>query len=313
MSRQAGPTFADINAIKADFDRIYREPDPRAYYTVLGGLDYVIPEVARPIFLQLAERCLEDRGEPLTVLDIGCSYGVNAALLRHGVTLRQLRERYMTPSMQALPPEKVAEYDARFFSAWPAREDIRVIGIDTSPEAIAYGRKSGLLADGAAVNLETDSLTPRQTQMLSKVDLVISTGCIGYVTHKTFEKILEAAEKPPWVASFVLRMFEYNDIAKTLARQALETEKLDGATFVQRRFRDAGEMARTVDALEARGVSTEGKEAEGLLHAELFVSRPERSIASRSLTEIVSLSSGIGRSLGDRPRLVRRAASEIAA
>lgn len=311
-----GATFADINAIKADFNDIYRHRDPRAYYTVLGGLDYVIPEVASPIFAQLVERCVIERGRPITVLDIGCSYGVNAALLRHDVNLRQLRERYLSSSIQALPADQVAEYDGRYYAGWPARRDVQFIGLDTSSEAIAYAREARLLDDGAAVNLETQPLDDRTRSLIARADMVISTGCVGYITHTTFQKVMEATARSlvkPWIASFVLRMFDYDKIAQTLGRHALVTEKLNGVTFVQRRFRDRAEQEQTIAVLDSRDVDPAGKEADGLLHAELFVSRPEESVAARTLTEIVWLTCDIARPLGDHQRLPRPRKNEMAA
>lgn len=313
MRQNGRITFDDINARKADFNAIYRQRDPRAYYTVLGGLDYVIPDVAHPIFVQLVDRCIAERGRPITVLDIGCSYGVNAALLRHGLTLRQLRERYMSPSIQALPDHRIAEFDGRFYAGWPARKDVQFIGIDTSPEAIRYAREVGLLNDAAAVNLETEPLTDRLSSLIGRADLVISTGCVGYITHATFQKVMQAStHSRPWIASFVLRMFDYTKIAEVLTRHGLVTEKLDGATFVQRRFKDAAEQEDCIAALESRELDPAGKEADGLLHAELFVSRPSE-IAAKPIRETISLTSGIARPRGDPRRMIRAGEDDIAA
>src|SRR3989304_6277429 len=54
--------------------------------------------------------------------------------------------------------------------------------------------------------------------------------------------------RPAWVASFVLRMFPYDDIARTLAKLGLETERFESATFVQRRFVSLDEMQSTIRA-----------------------------------------------------------------
>jgi hypothetical protein len=315
VNRYAGLSFSDVNAIKADFRDIYQRKDPRAYYTVLGGLDYVIPEVARPIFLQLAEQCIAERGRPIIILDLGCSYGVNAALMRHSVTLKHLRERYLSPEMQAMRADRVAEFDARYFSGWPAREDMRFAGLDVSSEAISYGRRTGLLDAGLAIDLETQELNQAATELIACADMIISTGCVGYVTARTFAKIMGAFENQPkpWIASFVLRVFDYGEIADTLSRHALITEKFPGATFVQRRFHDPSEFEQTMNALAALGVDPAGKESEGLLHAELFVSRPEEIAAATPLTEIISLTSGIGRRYGDRHRRGAQERDTIAA
>src|SRR3546814_7020588 len=78
--------FSSINRSKADFSAIYVQPDPRAYFRTLGALGYVIPHLARPVFDQLIEaRQRAKGGGPITVLDLGCSYGVNAALMKYAI------------------------------------------------------------------------------------------------------------------------------------------------------------------------------------------------------------------------------------
>jgi hypothetical protein len=297
-------SYSQANAIKADFRDIYNRADPRAYYSVLGGLDYVIPEIARPIFLQLAEHCAAVCGRPIVILDLGCSYGVNAALLRHGLKMRHLKERYLTPEMRALCAERVAEFDARYFSGWPPRQDMSFIGLDVSAEAISYARSVGLLDAGISINLETEHLDRAAAELISRADLIISTGCVGYVTSTTFEKLIAAMppRRKPWIASFVLRVFDYTTIEETLARHDLITERFQGATFVQRRFRDSLEFEETLAALDARGVDPAGKEAEGLLHAELFVSRPQGAAEALPLMDMLSLTSGSGRRYGELHR-----------
>ena len=82
----------NVGKDKESFDHIYNRPDPREYFRVLGSLDYEIPQVANPVFTTvLAAR---DRRAQLThdedsgsVLDVCCSYGVNAALLRCDLNL----------------------------------------------------------------------------------------------------------------------------------------------------------------------------------------------------------------------------------
>jgi hypothetical protein len=46
-----------------------------------------------------------DDGPPATVLDICCSYGINAALLNHHVTLEELYDRYTSPKL-SLPDDR---------------------------------------------------------------------------------------------------------------------------------------------------------------------------------------------------------------
>jgi len=126
------------------------------------------------------------------------------------------------------------------------------------------------------------------------VDIIVSTGCVGYVTSKTFERVLKASRRgrTPWVASFVLRMFPFDEIEKTLASYGLVTEPYEGATFVQRRFANREEMEAAVRAVEARGLDSEGCETEGLYHANLLISRPAEEIERCPIQKLVSVVSG---------------------
>jgi SAM-dependent methyltransferase len=294
LPRQEPSQYTAVNSIKANFDAIYRQQDPRDYYLALGNLDYVIPEIASPVFLQLASQLRARKGRPITVLDVGCSYGVLSAIMRHGLTMDQLRERYASPSIRRLSPGGLTACDANFFAGWPEHADIRFIGLDASPDAIAYARLVGLIDEGLAVNLETGTLSEQARDMISKADLIVSSGAVGYVTEKTFSKLLSAFEPghEPWVASFVLRVFDYKPLSLCMAERGLVTERFEGATFVQRRFRDWAEYENMIRLLHDAGIDPAGKEAEGLLHAELFVSRPELEIRNVSLSKIVSLSNG---------------------
>jgi SAM-dependent methyltransferase len=315
LFRQNSSRYFAVNAIKADFSSIYRRRDPRDYYCTLGGLDYIIPEVAAPVLLQLVERLIEAKGRPITILDVGCSYGVLSAVMRHRLTMDQLRDRYASPSLRGLSSDHLAACDLHYFAGWPEREGLRFIGLDASPEAIAYARRVGLLADGLAVDLEAGSLDARAKALVAKADLIVSTGAVGYVTEKTFAKLLAACEPEamPWVASFVLRAFDYGAISGALAQRGLLTERFESATFVQRRFRDQSEYQETLRLLCDAGVDPEGKEAEGLLHAQLFVSRPEAEVAAATLGEIVSLSRGGAARFRHRFRLTSRGGAGLAA
>lgn len=300
--------FSDINRSKADFSAIYVQPDPRAYFRTLGALGYVIPHLARPVFDQLIEARQRAKGGPITVLDLGCSYGVNAALMKYAIDYDHLTERYDILTYQQLGADEILALDRHYFASWPRKRDIRVIGLDISPQAVAYGLHCGILDHGIVADLESGEIPPDAAKLLSEVDLIVSTGCVGYVTNKTFEKlaVCTANGEAPWVASFVLRMFDYGDIAKTLARQGLVTQKFEGATFVQRRFHDEEEMRGTLDALAKRGLSAAGKEADGLFHAELFFSRPKEESLARPINQLVSVASGANRNYGCRPRVAQR-------
>ena len=295
--------FDRLTAFKANFDQIYTAPDPREYYRVLFGLDYVIPELAKPVFRALIERRAEAVADRLKILDLGCSYGINAALARFPLDLSRLARRYVGPEAFDLEPKELIDLDRAYFASWPKTTDARFIGQDTSKPAIDYATRVGLLSGGVTTNLEENAPSERERTLMSGVDLIFSTGCVGYITSATFRRILELQEgRMPWVANFVLRMYPFDAIARELEAFGLVTEKVQGVTFVQRRFHSKDEFESTVDALRDQDIDPRGKEAEGLLHAELFISRPKEDVAETPLSELVSVTSGAGRGYGRRFR-----------
>lgn len=294
-------SFATINMSKANFDEIYTGEDPRGYFSVLGALDYMIPDVAEPVVRQiLAARKRRYDRKPV-VLDVGCSYGINAAVHRFPLNFSTLRQRYARREMAALSADELARFDRKFYAGWPDVGLGRFIGLDVSANAIRYAHQVGLIEDGVIADLERTELSSQDAAVIGRANVILSTGCVGYVTEKTYAQILNANEgTSPWVISFVLRMFPYDALAATLEKFGLVTERLAGATFVQRRFRDVDELENCLQALAQRGIDTTGLEEDGLFHAELYVSRPEADVRAEPLEEMVTVASGRNRPVGTR-------------
>jgi SAM-dependent methyltransferase len=284
--------FADINSSKANFDDIYRQRDPRGYFSVLGALDYMIPDLAAPIIRQLLAVRSRQEEAPLRVLDVGCSYGINAAVHRFPLSFRALRNRYGSAEMAAVSAGQLASLDRSFYASWPQVGAARFTGLDVSGSAVRYALEVGLIEAGIVADFESCQPAERDTELLRRADVILSTGCIGYVTERTYRAILDTMERPPWVISFVLRMFPYDGIEAELAGRGMVTERLAGATFVQRRFRDVEEFKACLDALADRGIDTTGLESQGRFHAELFVSRPQEEARAAPLGDIVTVTSG---------------------
>jgi SAM-dependent methyltransferase len=297
---ELGTEFSRINQAKAIFDDIYIQEDPRSYFSVLGDLDYMIPDVAEPVIRQILSAKASVTGTRPVVLDVGCSYGINAAVHRFPLTFGGLRHRYARREMKAVSSEELMRLDRNFYSSWPDVGLARFIGLDISAPAIRYATNVGLLDQGVVADLETNALSKDDARIVRPADVIMSTGCIGYVTEKTFGKLLDATEKTPWVISFVLRMFPFDELAKTFAQRGLVTERLAGVTFIQRRFRDAEEFENSLATLAKLGVDSTGLESEGLFHADLILSRPEADARAMPLDDIVTVASGRGRPIAPR-------------
>lgn len=224
---------------------------------------------------------------PLNVVDLCCSYGVNAALLNHRLSLTDLYGRY-TANGQAMPSTgQLTEEDRTFFATRRRAEPFRITGIDAADRAVGYARSVGLLDHGFAENLELDEPSPELRKVLADTDLITVTGGVGYISARTFGRLFDCVSSPPWVAAFVLREVSYRPVSALLARAGLVTEKLTTRTFRQRRFADGNERQAAFEALAARGLPTAGKESDGFYHADLYLSRPAADVAALPLDELL--------------------------
>lgn len=258
---------------KVTLDHIYTQPDPRAYLRAMRELDYRIPQLAKPYFAALIEDCRRSRkAEAPRVLDLGSSYGINAALLRWDLTIDDLFDLYS--DSDALSREDLLARDRELVGSRTSPARARFVGLDIAESALSYAHESGFLDDTVLADLERDDLTADQRRRLAGTDLVISTGCLGYVGAKTLSRVLAATgRRAPWMAHFVLRMFPFDSIADSLAGLGYETALFEGV-FKQRRFASHEEQSQVLDTLLRVGVDPSGLETEGWLYAQLYVSRP---------------------------------------
>jgi hypothetical protein len=212
-----------------------------------------------------------------TVVDVGCSYGVNAALLRCDATLDELYDRYGRAARATPGRDELVADDRAFFRARRDPESVRFVGLDSSEPALAYALDAGLLDDAVHADLERTAATEDQRARLAEADLVISTGCLGYVGERTIRQVAEAAghRARPWMAHFVLRMFSYDPIAESLSELGYETVHIEGL-FKQRRFASAHEQALVLDNLSAAGIDPQGLETDGWMYAQLHLSVPPK-------------------------------------
>jgi SAM-dependent methyltransferase len=282
--------FNEINEAKANWDHIYDQPDPRAYFRELKKHCYAIPGAAKPIFQKLISSLQQRRDDTICVLDLGCSYGVNAALLKHDLSMSELYHHWGQERLADASSEKVVDRDRFYFANLDDPENIEVIGLDQAASAIDYAKEVGLLDAGFAVNLETEPLPLSAKQELAPVDLVVSTGCVGYVTEETFNRLLPAVtpNRSPWLANFVLRMFPFGAIEEALDEWGYATEKLEDQTFVQRRFASTNEQERVVEQLHGQDVDPIGKETAGHYHAEFYLSRPKQEVAETPIERLLT-------------------------
>lgn len=265
-----------VSAGKTRFDDIYDEPDPRAYFRRLAPLEYEIPHHAQEVFRRdLARRAAaHGPGGPVTVLDLCCSYGINAALLNHHLTLAELYAHYTAPEAEHLSVAELIARDRRFYAARRRADATPVIGLDAARHAVGYALAVGLLDEAYAENLEALPPSGQLRAAVARTGLITVTGGISYITHRTFEALLGCADEPLWVSAFALRTVSYEPVRAALAAHGLVTESDPSRAYPQRLFTGSVERDHAIGQTVLAGHDPIGLESAGRYHARLYQSRP---------------------------------------
>ena len=283
---------------KANFDHVYDLPDPRGYFEALGSLDYLAPEHGRRLFPTLL-RELRAGGGPDGVLDLCCSYGINAALLGHDLTLEDLYARYASPGLADLPTEALLASDREFYAGHRNGGPSGIVGADAASNAVRYAVGAGLLGDGFGENFEDADPSDDFRDAVGNVGLITVTGGVGYVWERTFDRVLRSVTEArldgaaPWVATLPARLVDYEPLSDLFSGYGLVTERLTARTFPQRRFADAAERDHALRELAKLGVDPAGKEEEGWYHADLYLSRPADQASQASVDELFEASGSL--------------------
>jgi hypothetical protein len=249
-------------------------------------LEYTIPQHGADIFAQLLKVRGAGDGHPPKVLDLCCSYGVVATLLRTDLKMRDLYAHYREAATRSLSFEQLAAADQLLLLEHFRADAPRVFGLDVARNAVNYAVAIGALDAGVVENLEREAPSTRLSALMSGVDLITTTGGVGYVTHRTFDRLLEVSSGSVWVAAFCLRTYDYAPIAQALRTHGLATEKVT-RTFPQRRFTGPTEKRWAISQVRSRGVDSTGKEDDGFFHADLYLSRPSNEASTTPLAKML--------------------------
>jgi hypothetical protein len=276
---------------KADFSGIYNEMDAREYYPVLQAVQYEIPQHGADLFSRLVDVRHQNDGQPPTILDVCCSYGIGGMLAKTDLALDEVYQHYQEAAGKGLAGDHLIREDIELLSRRRRPDAPRVIGLDVAENATRYAVAIGALDEAFAENLETSEPSADLARQMRDVDMITTTGGVGYVTGQTFGRLLDSCEQTPWVAAFCLRAYDYEPIARTLAERGLVTEKAS-QSFPQRRFVDEAEQQWATAEVASRGLDPAAMESDGRYYADFYLSRPERDVDQHPLRELVPPASG---------------------
>lgn len=264
--------------VKKDFTDIYTQKFPDDYLKEMKKLQYRIPDKTKPLYLSLAQQLIQKLSRPINILDIGSSYGINSALLKYGLKMSDLDDFFLQEDNTTLEQTK------QFFERIPSKDELNFYQIDISEPALKFSEHTKLCKKGICVNLETGNLPIKE---IPSFDMVIATGCIGYIGYKAFSNLFEFIKKQqakfpeseidePIFAFSVLRIFDMEKIQKTFDYYGYSLVKTDLNPIPQRQFSDSEEQNQTIFLLKDKGIETKEFEDDGHFYADFYVASPKR-------------------------------------
>ena len=265
--------------VKKDFTDIYTQNSPYEYLNEMRNLHYRIPDFTKPLYESLAEQLYQNLNRPINILDLGSGYGINSALLTFDLTMSDLDNFFLKNEK---PP--TIEQTKQFFAQQPHRNSkLNFYHIDISAPALKFSEKAGLCKGSLCVNLENDN--PNMPEEFLPIDLVIATGCVGYIGYRSFGRLfeilneyqakVESTQRSPRItpifAFSILRIFPIDKITRAFDYYGFTLKKSEMEPICQRRFVNEDEMQQTMSLLQDNGIATSNLEETGSLFADFYV------------------------------------------
>lgn len=269
--------------IKKDFSSIYNKPTPYDYLLEMRRLEYRIPDFTSPLYQFLADKIRSHIKQPVKIFDIGSSYGINSALMTFDISMNDLYNFFIRKNPQSITKA------ANFFAQLPRRHPyLEFYLLDVCNEALKFAKQANFCKEYYSSNLEEETPDKNMQQRLPYIDLFISTGGIGYVGKKTFEKLFRCINTnknnsatyeniimpKPIFAFSLLRIFPEEEIKNTFEKNDFVLIKSEVKPLKQRKFYDKTEKNQALSLLRSRGIDTSSLESNGFYYADFFVGGP---------------------------------------
>jgi len=264
--------------VETRFDTTHFAPDPRPFYgDVMYGLDYRNAASSVPVFRAAwrAVTRLRNTSTPKLV-DMASGYGVVSAMMRYRVELDELLARYVDPTIRAMRASDLIASDRDWFRNHGWQEAApRTIALDISPEALAYGRLTGLFDETFTEDLAEAPPSAALRAALQDCVLLVEAGSITHMAPRLITELLAACPEPkPWVVTAPVRGNHRQEALDAMRAAGLVVERMPSRPFRVRRFVDAAEQERACAEVRRHGLDPAGAETTGYFHGCLYLARP---------------------------------------
>ena len=198
--------------------------------------------------------------------------------MKYNLTMSELNSFFLNGS------EPTKKETKQFYEKCTSNDNINFYQIDISEEALKFSEEMDLCERGMNVNLEAKKLDLLES--LPKMDVVIATGCIGYIGYKAFSNLLKVIKNrqfnliesetehiAPIFAFSVLRIFDMADIEEVFEMYDYSIVKSDIKPIRQRSFSDPKEKVQTISLLHDMGINTKKYEDDGNFYADFYIAK----------------------------------------
>jgi len=264
--------------VKKDFTNIYTQDSPHKYLKEMVRLEYDISDSTKPLYNSIIKQLKEKLSRPINVLDLGSSYGINSSLMKYDLTMSDLNDFYLNGT------EPTRKETKQFYNRCTSNDNVNFYQIDISEEALKFSEDMDLCERGMNVDLEAEKLDLLGS--FPKIDVVIATGCIGYIGYKAFTNLLKVIKNrqsnyikskkeyvAPIFAFSVLRMFDMKSIEEVFEMYNYSIVKTDIKPIHQRNFSDPKEKTQTISILHDMGIDTKKYEDDGSFYADFYIAK----------------------------------------
>ena len=267
--------------IKTNFTDIYTQNSPYEYLKEMDRLEYSISDSTKLLYNSIIKQIEKTVSRPINILDLGSSYGINSSLMKYDLTMLELNNFFLSGS------DPTKKETRQFYEECKNNDNMNFYQIDISKEALKFSEEMNLCVRGMNVDLEDEKIN--LLELLPKIDVVIATGCVGYIGYNAFLNLLKVIKNrqinskkfkkeysAPIFAFSVLRMFDMSDIKEVFEMYNYSIVKSDIKPIHQRNFSDVKEKKQTISILHEMKVDTKKYEDEGNFYADFYIAKSKK-------------------------------------
>jgi hypothetical protein len=198
--------------------------------------------------------------------------------MKYNLTMSELKDFFLN----GINPTK--KETKQFYKKCTSNDNMNFYQIDISEEALKFSEAMNLCERGMNIDLESEKLNLLES--LPKMDIVIATGCVGYIGYKAFSNLLKVVKNrqsnsiesekkyvSPIFAFSVLRIFDMKDIEEVFEMYGYSIVKSNIKPIRQRNFSDPKEKAQTISILQGMGIDTKKYEDGGDFYADFYIAK----------------------------------------